>query len=99
MNMKGYAGHYGLERYEMIDAHNLGSQVLNEELIKRAVELDADVMHPFPRSRISLLLPANPSYMLQALLTQIFAYHYIISFIKHQVIQKVNKIIFIILSK
>ncbi|MBR0072637.1 MAG: hypothetical protein IJP95_02250, partial [Bacteroidales bacterium] len=30
MNMKGYAGHYGLERYDMIDAYNLGSQVPNE---------------------------------------------------------------------
>ena len=30
MNMKGFAGHYGLERYEMIDAYNLGSQVPNE---------------------------------------------------------------------
>ncbi len=32
MNMKGYAGHYGLERYEMFDALNMGSQVLNEEV-------------------------------------------------------------------
>ena len=30
MNMKGFAGHYGLERYEMIEAYNLGSQVPNE---------------------------------------------------------------------
>lgn len=44
MNMKGYAGHYGLERYEMIEAHNLGSQVLNEEFIKKAVELNADAL-------------------------------------------------------
>lgn len=44
MNMKGYAGHYGLERYEMIDAYNLGSQVSNHDLIKKAVELDADVL-------------------------------------------------------
>ena len=27
INMKGYAGHYGLERYKMIEALNLGSQV------------------------------------------------------------------------
>ena len=27
MNMKGYAGHYGLERYEMFEALNMGSQV------------------------------------------------------------------------
>ncbi len=44
MNMKGYAGHYGLERYSMIDAFNLGSQVPNEDFIKKAVELKADVL-------------------------------------------------------
>ena len=44
MNMKGFAGHYGLERYEMIEAHNLGSQVLNEDFVKKAVELNADVL-------------------------------------------------------
>ena len=44
MNMKGYAGHYGLERYEMIDAYNLGSQVPNEELIAKGIELGADAL-------------------------------------------------------
>lgn len=44
MNMKGYAGHYGLERYDMIEAYNLGSQVPNEEFIKSAVELKADII-------------------------------------------------------
>lgn len=44
MNMKGFAGHYGLERYEFIDAYNLGSQVENEELIAKAIELKADVI-------------------------------------------------------
>jgi len=44
MNMKGYAGHYGLERYEMIEAYNLGSQVPNEEFIKKAVEVSADAL-------------------------------------------------------
>jgi len=44
MNMKGYAGHYGLERYEMIEAHNLGSQVPNEEFVKKAIELKADAL-------------------------------------------------------
>jgi beta-lysine 5,6-aminomutase beta subunit len=44
MNMKGFAGHYGLERYEMIEAHNLGSQVSNEEFVKKAIELKADVL-------------------------------------------------------
>lgn len=44
MNMKGYAGHYGLERYEMIEAYNLGSQVENEVFVKKAIELKADVL-------------------------------------------------------
>lgn len=44
MNMKGYAGHYGLERYEMIEAYNLGSQVTNEDFVKKATELKADVL-------------------------------------------------------
>lgn len=44
MNMKGFAGHYGLERYEMMEALNMGSQVSNEEFLKKAVELDADVL-------------------------------------------------------
>ncbi|MBU5427936.1 cobalamin-dependent protein [Tissierella pigra] len=42
MNMKGYAGHFGLERYEGVDAYNLGSQVPNEELVAKAIELKAD---------------------------------------------------------
>ncbi|MDR0971673.1 MAG: cobalamin-dependent protein [Bacteroidales bacterium] len=44
MNMKGYAGHYGLERYEMIEAFNMGSQVLNEDFIAKALELKADAL-------------------------------------------------------
>ena len=44
LNMKGYAGHYGLERYKMIESINLGSQVLNEDFIRKAVEFDADVL-------------------------------------------------------
>jgi len=44
MNMKGFAGHYGLESYEMIEAYNLGSQVTNEEFVKKAIELNADVL-------------------------------------------------------
>jgi len=44
MNMKGYAGEYGLERYPELEAFNLGSQVPNEELIKKALELDADAI-------------------------------------------------------
>ncbi|MCL2592819.1 MAG: cobalamin-dependent protein [Defluviitaleaceae bacterium] len=44
MNMKGFAGHYGLERYEMIEAYNMGSQVSNDDFIKKAKELNADVL-------------------------------------------------------
>ncbi|MBT9135463.1 MAG: L-beta-lysine 5,6-aminomutase beta subunit [Firmicutes bacterium] len=44
MNMKGYAGEYGLERYPEMVAHNLGSQVPNETLISRAIELGADAL-------------------------------------------------------
>jgi len=44
MNMKGYDGHYGLERYEGIEAYNLGSQVPNEELVAKAIELNADAI-------------------------------------------------------
>ncbi len=44
MNMKGYAGHYGLERYEYIDAYNLGSQVPNIDFIRKAKELKADIL-------------------------------------------------------
>lgn len=44
LNMKGYAGDYGLERYPMFDAFNLGSQVPNEELIRKAREKNADAI-------------------------------------------------------
>lgn len=44
MNMKGYAGHYGLERYEMFEALNMGSQVPNEDLIAKAIEVNADAL-------------------------------------------------------
>lgn len=44
MNMKGYAGHYGLERYEMIEAINMGSQVPNEDFIAKAIEMNADAL-------------------------------------------------------
>ena len=44
MNMKGYAGEYGLERYPEMNAINMGSQVPNEELIKKAVETNADAI-------------------------------------------------------
>lgn len=44
MNMKGYRGDFGLERYRMFDALNMGSQVLNEEIVDKALELNADAI-------------------------------------------------------
>lgn len=44
MNMKGFDHHFGLERYKGMQAYNLGSQVPNEELIAKAVELKADAI-------------------------------------------------------
>lgn len=44
MNMKGYNGEYGLERYPMINAYNLGSQVNNEDLLAKAIEVDTDAI-------------------------------------------------------
>jgi beta-lysine 5,6-aminomutase beta subunit len=44
INMKGFHGHFGLERYKGIEAHNMGSQVPNEELIAKAIELKADAI-------------------------------------------------------
>jgi len=44
MNMKGYNGEYGLERYPMINAYNLGSQVRNEDLLAKAIEEKADAI-------------------------------------------------------
>jgi beta-lysine 5,6-aminomutase beta subunit len=44
INMKGFAGHYGLERYPEMEAYNLGSQVPCEELLRIAQEKHADVI-------------------------------------------------------
>ena len=44
MNMKGYAGDYGLERYPMFDARNLGAQVENVTLARLAKERRADAV-------------------------------------------------------
>lgn len=44
MNMKGFHGHFGLERYTGMTAINMGSQVPNEELIAKAIELKADAI-------------------------------------------------------
>lgn len=44
MNMKGYNHHFGLERYPMIRAYNMGSQVPNERLLEKAREVKADAV-------------------------------------------------------
>ncbi len=44
INMKGFAGDYGLERYRWISAKNLGAQVLNDDLLKLAIEHKADAI-------------------------------------------------------
>ena len=44
MNMKGYNHHFGLERYSMLNALNMGSQVPNEKLLEKAVEMKADAV-------------------------------------------------------
>jgi beta-lysine 5,6-aminomutase beta subunit len=44
MNMKGYAGDYGLERYACFDATNLGAQVENAALARLCQERRADAV-------------------------------------------------------
>ena len=44
INMKGFAGNYGLERYPEIHAYNLGSQVPCEQLLLRARQVGADAI-------------------------------------------------------
>jgi beta-lysine 5,6-aminomutase beta subunit len=44
MNMKGYNHHYGLERYSMLEAYNLGAQIPNERLIEYAEKVNADAI-------------------------------------------------------
>jgi beta-lysine 5,6-aminomutase beta subunit len=44
MNMKGFAGDYGLERYPWLDARNLGAQVENAALARACVDLRADAV-------------------------------------------------------
>jgi beta-lysine 5,6-aminomutase beta subunit len=44
LNMKGYKGDYGLERYAMFEAFNLGSQVPVESLVRFAKEHDVDAL-------------------------------------------------------
>jgi beta-lysine 5,6-aminomutase beta subunit len=44
MNMKGYAGDYGLERYTCFEAANLGAQVENARLARLCRERHADAV-------------------------------------------------------
>ncbi len=44
MNMKGYAGDYGLERYKNFRAINMGAQVSAEEVVREAIREKADVV-------------------------------------------------------
>jgi beta-lysine 5,6-aminomutase beta subunit len=44
LNMKGYKGDYGLERYHMFEAFNLGSQVAIEELVRYTKEHHIDAL-------------------------------------------------------
>ena len=44
LNMKGFKGDYGLERYPWFEAHNLGSQVPNEVLLDKATAGKADAI-------------------------------------------------------
>ena len=44
MNMKGYDHRYGLERYHSFNTINMGAQVPSEELLKKAMDEDAEVI-------------------------------------------------------
>lgn len=44
LNMKGYAGDFGLERYPGFETTNLGSQVPNDDLIAQAKAKNADAV-------------------------------------------------------
>lgn len=44
INMKGFNGDYGLERYQWLDARNLGAQVQNEDLLRMAIQENADAI-------------------------------------------------------
>ena len=44
LNMKGYKGDYGLERYRMFEAFNLGSQVSVEEFVRFARDHEIDAL-------------------------------------------------------
>jgi beta-lysine 5,6-aminomutase beta subunit len=44
LNMKGYKGDYGLERYKTFEVYNLGSQVSVEEFVRFAKEKQIDAL-------------------------------------------------------
>lgn len=44
LNYKGFAGEKGLESFKCFDAHNLGAQVENAELLERAKAIGADAI-------------------------------------------------------
>jgi beta-lysine 5,6-aminomutase beta subunit len=44
LNMKGYKGDYGLERYRGFEVYNLGSQIAVEDLVRFARERAADAI-------------------------------------------------------
>lgn len=44
MNMKGFSGHYGLERYRFFSTVNMGAQIPVEVLIKKAIDFEADAI-------------------------------------------------------
>ena len=44
LNMKGFAGDYGLERYPQMSVKNLGAQVKCEDLIANAFKFNADAI-------------------------------------------------------
>jgi beta-lysine 5,6-aminomutase beta subunit len=44
LNMKGYKGDYGLERYRELDVYNLGSQIAVEELVRFAKDRRIDAL-------------------------------------------------------
>ena len=44
LNMKGFAGNYGLERYPEMEVLNMGSQIPCEQLLRTALERKADAI-------------------------------------------------------
>ncbi|MCI5722248.1 MAG: cobalamin-dependent protein, partial [Firmicutes bacterium] len=44
IQMKGFHGHFGLERFKNVVAYNMGSQVPCEQLIAKAKEVNADAI-------------------------------------------------------